>query len=67
MLINRETAIDVLENLIGSGFFDDDLRSSLEEIAYCIEAERKGEDLWGKNKPWKEKKNCSNTSITMSH
>ena len=47
MLINRETAIGVLEDLIGSGFFDDDLRGSLEEIAYCIEAERKGEDLWG--------------------
>lgn len=62
MLINRETAIDVLENLTGSGFFDDDLRSSLEEIAFCLKAEQQGEELWGKNiekeeKRWTEKKN----------
>ena len=62
MLINRETAIGVLEDLIGSGFFDDDLRSSLEEIAFCLKAEQQGEELWGMNiekeeKRWTEKKN----------
>ena len=61
MIINRETAIDVLENLIGSGFFDDDLRSSLEEIIFCLKAERQGEDIWGtdiekEEKRWTEEK-----------
>ena len=47
MMINRETATSNLERLIGSGVLNEDIADSLEEIRFCIEAERAGLHLWG--------------------
>lgn len=47
MMINRETATANLERLIGSGVIDEGLADTLEEIRFCIEAERAGLHLWG--------------------
>ena len=46
MMINRETAVSYLTDIINSGYFSENLRSSLEEIRYCIEAEMKGFHVW---------------------
>lgn len=47
MMINRETAIDVLHRISESGFIEDGYADSLNEIAFCIEAENEGYHIWG--------------------
>jgi len=49
MMINRETASSLLFDLSSRGLLDEGLCDSLQEIANCIDAERKGFHIWGAN------------------
>ncbi len=46
MMVNRETAVELLHRLAGEGLLDEGLCDSLDEIANCIDAERVGFHLW---------------------
>lgn len=46
-MINRETAIAILDAIANNPLYDDGARLALDEISYCIYAETRGLMIWG--------------------
>ena len=47
MVISRDEAIQVLYQVMNSGIISEDIEEELQDIANCIEGEKKGLFLWG--------------------